>query len=78
MGLVRKNCYESGYTRTGPYSMVCKVCGQKISTNALARAGHERGKRHQAAIEAENVADEEAEAQKIREFLDERREKKVP
>lgn len=29
--------------------MVCQVCDEVLSTNALARAGHERGKKHKAA-----------------------------
>lgn len=39
------------YRKVGPREQVCLTCGQRISTNALARAGHERGKRHLQALE---------------------------
>lgn len=42
---------NTNYRRTGPRTQVCLVCHTAISTNALARAGHERGKKHQAALE---------------------------
>ena len=38
------------YSPAGPGAMRCRLCGMVISTNALARAGHERGKRHVAAV----------------------------
>jgi len=31
------------YTPAGPRRMTCRACGLTISTNALARAAHERG-----------------------------------
>lgn len=34
------------YVRLGPKRMQCKHCGTVISTNALARAAHERGEFH--------------------------------
>lgn len=40
------------YRRLGPSTCVCEVCGARISTNALAKAGHESGKQHLAAVEA--------------------------
>jgi hypothetical protein len=42
---------NTNYRRVGPRTQVCLVCHTRISTNALARAGHERGKKHQAALE---------------------------
>lgn len=41
----------AGYDPAGPRRIRCRLCGAVISSNALARSGHERGKRHQAAID---------------------------
>ena len=32
-----------GYRQTGPGTMACCLCGKKLSTNALARSGHDKG-----------------------------------
>jgi hypothetical protein len=39
----------AGYRKLGPGLSLCLVCGARISTNALARAGHERGEAHKSA-----------------------------
>lgn len=39
------------FRRTGPGRQSCQLCGWSGSTNALARASHERGQRHQAALD---------------------------
>lgn len=36
----------STYRKVGPRTLVCTICQVRLSTNALARAGHERGKLH--------------------------------
>lgn len=46
----RDGRYFGNYRRNGPRHQTCLVCGTTISTNALARASHERGKKHMAAI----------------------------
>jgi hypothetical protein len=35
------------YTPNGPRHQTCRICYVRISTNALARGSHERGRQHQ-------------------------------
>lgn len=42
---------RDGWAPNGPGHCRCPICGTTVSTNALARAAHCRGKKHQAAIE---------------------------